>query len=104
ALAKNPQTLCRNTDAAFALSVLIYAVAARVSCARSGGGGRLRLAGVQLHSARVMADSDSSDHARRLHFFRSRIARGCATNDDRRRVRLDELHHAADVAVVGHVL
>src|SRR5687768_10647285 len=51
-----------------------------------------------------MAESYFDYRARRFHFFRYRIARGGATNDDRRSVGLDELHHAADVAVVRHVL
>jgi len=45
------------------------------------------------------------DHgARWFYVFRNRIAGGCATDDDRRRVGIDELHHASDVVTIRHVL
>ncbi len=40
----------------------------------------------------------------RLYFLRHRIARRRATNDDRRRIGPDELHHASNVVAVRHVL
>ena len=57
-----------------------------------------------LHSAWVVAESFFNYRARRFHFFRNRIARGCASDNDRGRIGLDELHHAADVVAVGNVL
>src|SRR5688572_30931643 len=51
-----------------------------------------------------MAESDFHHRAWRLYVFRTRIARGCSTDDDRRSVGPDELHHASDVVTVRNVL
>ena len=61
-------------------------------------------AGFWFYGARLVAERRFDHRARWLHFFRHRIARGCSADDDRRRVGLDELHHAADVVAFGHVL
>ena len=51
-----------------------------------------------------MADTYFGDSVGRLYFFGPRIARGCAADNDRRSVGLDELHHAANVVAVRHFL
>src|SRR5215813_11958248 len=62
------------------------------------------MARVWLHRAWVLAESFLDYVARRLHFFRNRIAGGGAARDDRGSVRANELHYAANVVALGHVL